>query len=249
MGSYNNSTLVYLPIVGGQYKHFVPMGWALYGGVVPYKNKLKMAEKGERILNWYATDQWMQYPSFMPYLRGKDYIVPTQTVSELAKKYPGRIWCLWNEPDLPTQDWIEPKMAIDLTNEWVNAIGDNGFIAGYGVNINNSMYWAYWLDSFLNNGGYVPKYMHIHIYAENAVEWYKMYEIWDKWNKSSGHNFRTIISEAGGNLNENQFTSGWQSVYHFLKQWENEDVESVYFYTDTPQFFDKELEELWMNEQ
>lgn len=221
---------VYLPLVSVP-SSVVPFGWALYGGKMTQAQKHDAMKRGERMLNWYASESWIKYPSFMPYLRGKEWVVPTQEVKRLAREYPGRTWCLWNEPDLPTQDWTEPEKAVDLTLEWIEAIGDNGRVAGYGININRSMGWARWLDRMMEIGGPIPWAWHVHIYADNAVEWHKMYELWQSWNDSNG-SLPTIISEAGGNLLENNSTSGWKSVYHFLRQFSDTRVLGVYYYTD-----------------
>ena len=57
--------------------------------------------------------------------------------------------------------------GVDLTLEWIEAIGDNGRVAGYGININRSMGWARWLDRMMEIGGRFLAW-HVHIYADNV---------------------------------------------------------------------------------
>lgn len=236
MGGFN----VLLPIVAEQSGKSkpVPFGWALYGADWPMDRQHALMAKGHRVQNWYVRDCCIPYSNFLPYLRGRDYVVPMDDVRRMAAEHPGRTWCLWNEPDYPNQDRTSPADALAQTAEWVAAIkAYNGKVAGYGVGMQPGYTgWRNWLDEWLQIGGALPDYWHIHIYATNAVEWHGLYGGWQVWNAEHGA-LPTIISEAGGDLNEDGSTHGWYGIYHFLRQWIDDRVLGVYLFTDKPQLY------------
>lgn len=228
---------VFLPIVAEQSgkKKPVPFGWAIYGADWPMVRHHALMKAGHRIHNWWAKGCCLEYPLYMPYIGNKPR--SPQEIQALAAAYPGRTWCLWNEPDYVTQANISPAAALPYTLEWIDAIGENGRIAGYGVGLQPRYDgWRIWLDEFLALGAPLPDVWHMHIYATNAVEWYELYKEWQSWNSANG-DLPTIISEAGGDLNEDGNTHGWYGIYHFLRQWIDDRVEGVYLFTNNPMLY------------
>lgn len=213
----------------------VPFGFALYG--VPHERHHELMSSGCLIQNWYTTECCMPFNLFMPTLRSTDYVVPIDVVRRLAEQYPGKTWCLFNEPDMPTQDRISPQNALLQYRIWKDAIGNNGRIAGYGVGVQkNYSGWRNWLDEWLHIGGPLPDVWHMHIYANDTVIWNNLYEEWQAWNIEH-NNLPTIISEAGGDLNKEGNTDGWLSIYHHLRQWVDSRVESVFLFTNKPEWY------------
>ena len=85
-----------------------------------------------------------------PICAAGDYVVPLERIKPLAEQYPGRTWCLWNEPDMPTQDRTPPAEAVEHTRIWRELIGDNGRIAGYGINMQPTYDGGLrWLEGYL----------------------------------------------------------------------------------------------------
>ncbi len=233
----SNMTQIFLPFVSENsgVEKPVPFGFAIYG--VPIEVQHRLMKGGYRIQHWYATESCFRYKLYMPMLRGKDYVVPLEQVKEFAEKYPGFTWGLWNEPDRPTQDRTSPADALAQTREWIDTIGVNGRIAGYGVGLEPNYFgWRNWLDEFLYIGGPVPDCWQIHIYANDVVEWNNLYEEWQQWNSING-NLPTIISEAGGLPYEDGNFDGWKSIYYHLRRWIDKRVEGVYLYTKRPEWF------------
>lgn len=93
-----------------------------------------------------------------------------------------------------------------------------------------------WLDEFLRLGGPLPDAWHIHIYADDVVQWHGLYEQWQAWNAANG-NLPTIISEAGALPFEDGNADGWKSIYYHLRRWIDPRVEAVYLYTNRPEYY------------
>ena len=213
----------------------VQFGFALYGQ--PMERHHELMAQGYRLQNWYAYACCLENPLYMPTLRGKDSFQPIDEVARLAAQYPARTWCLWNEPDRPTQDRTTPQDALEQTQIWIDAIGSNGRIAGYGVGLEPGYTgWRIWLDEFLRLGGPLPDAWHIHIYAEDVPQWDELYQQWQEWNADNG-NLPTIISEAGALPYEDGNQDGRMSIYYHLRRWIDERVEAVYLYTKQPELY------------
>lgn len=222
---------VFLPMVAGSNGAKPAFGIAHFG---PHQQQHDLMAAGYPLCDWYAYRCCMEYRLYMPYLRRYDYVVPLERIKPMAEQYPGRTWCLWNEPDMPTQDRTPPAEAVGYTRIWCELIGDNGRIAGYGINMQPAYDGGLrWLEGYLDAGGELPDAWHMHIYANDAAQWRDLYLQWQEWNAKHG-NLPTIISEAGGNLTESPTSHGWLSIYHYLRQWADERVEAVYWYTDKP---------------
>lgn len=195
---------IFMPIVAKApqvaQRVFVPFGWAIYG--VAHEIHHRQMELGFPVHGWDVSECCMTYPQFYPSISQMRWYRSFAHYARLAKKYPGRTWYLWNEPDMPGQANITPEQAIPITREWVAMIREHGGkVAGYGVTVVNAAHWLNdrwksWLQEWIDQGGPLPDYVHVHIYAQGVGEWQDLWGRWDEWN-SANWNLPTILSEVG----------------------------------------------------
>lgn len=124
-------------------------------------------------------------------------------INRLSWKYPGHTWLLWNERTEQTA----PVDAIPHTISWINSIKPFGKVACCGTSVYPPRFdeklpranGIKWLTSYVNLGGPIPDYWHVHIYlAENPSEWSDNMNRFLTWWEQYGQDKPIIISETAG---------------------------------------------------
>lgn len=149
--------------------------------------------------NWaiYSEDN-LKNPSFNPML----WVVNEgnlKTAVNLASKYPGRTWLIYNEPEGSDQSNTKPEDAAIWFDKAYKAIKDadsTATVACCGVMVRNEG--IDWLDKFVKSAKYKPDVWHIHIYI-NSVEMSDWLAFWNWflwWNDKAGNNLPVYVTET-----------------------------------------------------
>lgn len=173
-----------------------------YGLHEPWKHWPVYLEMTEQLdactMNWYTAPQFLEEPRHWPSVWNPVYRPSVRQLVAWSDAYPGRTWLLFNEPERIDQADTSPFDAAIHVRYWTEAIGDNGRTACCGVLIQTNWHgWAEWLRLYLQAGGPVPNYWHIHIYADTPEQFDAALATWDAWNAERGGGLPTIISEVG----------------------------------------------------
>lgn len=108
--------------------------------------------------------------------------LPNQPVNNAA---------IWNEPEEVTQANTPPDVAAKLTLSYTKQLTSFGccgtLVDDRGLE---------WLNKYINAGGPIPTYWHIHIYDISYDAWLAKYSLWLQWNRIYGKNRPFIISET-----------------------------------------------------
>lgn len=122
-----------------------------------------------------------------------------KTAVNLAIKYPGKTWLVYNEPEGSDQANTKPEIAADWFDKvytQIKAVDSTAVIACCGVMIRNEG--IDWLDKFVKAAKYKPDVWHIHIYI-NSVEMSDWLAFWNWflwWNDKAGNNLPVYVTET-----------------------------------------------------
>jgi len=192
----------YLPFVtGGTANHRPKLGVCMnnpYKFPGPVQDTALASLQPEAFHNWGSWSPLIPDKMYTPVIWSPDYQLAAQQYQNLARRYPGRIWLLLNEPDYPTQANIRPEAAIPFVRNWIRLINPICDVAlpGVSVSYHQAGKALTWLDTYLDAGGPIGNYWHIHIYAPTVTAWHQQIEHWFEWWSRNGHGRATIISEA-----------------------------------------------------
>lgn len=125
----------------------------------------------------------------------------------LAKKYPGRTWLVYNEPEGLDQANTKPEKAAEWFDKVYTAIKEvdpTATIACCGVMVRTEG--MDWLTEFVKKVVHLPDVWHIHIYinTDKISDWKLFYEWFLWWNEKYGSNKSIYVTETCATYLENQ---------------------------------------------
>lgn len=171
--------------------------------------------------NWtYKPEENFQHPGFNPML----WKVNNRNLleaGELAIKYPGRTWFIYNEPEGQDQANTTPEIAADWFDKAYTIIKNNdpsALVGCCGVMLRQSGF--DWMDKFkpVNK----PDFYHIHIYATNKKDWQAFVDYWHWWNVE---NVPTYITETCGVISNNQ-----ADLLKYVANYNHPNIKQIYWF-------------------
>lgn len=111
----------------------------------------------------------------------------------LFKRWPDKLWMLWNEPERRDQANMDPAEAAALTHE-IAAYGIHYAAAGIALTSAGFR----WMDAYMAAGGPVPDCWHVHIYEASPNDFDFAWNRWRQWMTDNNAERPTIISECNG---------------------------------------------------
>lgn len=145
---------------------------------------------------------------------------------ELAIKYPGRKWFVYNEPEGIDQANTTPEIAAEWFDKTYKLIKNNdpsALVGCCGIMIRQAG--MDWIEAFkpVNK----PDFYHIHIYATNKTDWQSFVDYWHWWNKD---NIPTYITETCGVTSNNQ-----ADLLNYVTHYEHPNIIQIYWFAAYPQ--------------
>ena len=141
---------------------------------------------------------------------------------ELAIKYPGRKWFVYNEPEGIDQANTSPELAAEWFDKTYNLIKNNdssALVGCCGIMIRQSG--MDWIEAFkpVNK----PDFYHIHIYATNKKDWQTLVDYWHHWNRE---NIPTYITETCGVTSNNQ-----ADLLDYVAHYKHPNIKQIYWFS------------------
>lgn len=145
---------------------------------------------------------------------------------ELAIKYPGRKWFVYNEPEGADQANTTPEIAAEWFDKAYKIIKLNdptALVGCCGVMLRTSG--ITWMDGFkpVNK----PDFYHIHIYATNKKDWQQFVDYWHYYNVD---NMPTYITETCGVISNNQ-----ADLLNYVAKYQHPNIKQIYWFAAYPQ--------------
>lgn len=145
---------------------------------------------------------------------------------ELAIKYPGKTWFVYNEPEGKDQanttpeiaaEWFDKAYSLIKTNDPTAKVGCCGvMIRDIGIE---------WLNEFRPKNQ--PDFYHIHIYATNKKDWQSLVDYWHSWNLN---NIPTYITETCGMYSNDQ-----TELINYVANYSHPNIKQIYWFAAYPQ--------------
>lgn len=145
---------------------------------------------------------------------------------ELAIKYPGKTWFVYNEPEGSDQANTTPEIAAEWFDKAYKIIKNNdpsALVGCCGIMIRTSG--IEWMNQF--KPGNKPDFYHIHIYATNKSDWKQFVDYWHYYNSE---NVPTYITETCGVISNNQ-----DDLLNYVAKYQHPNIKQIYWFAAYPQ--------------
>lgn len=147
---------------------------------------------------------------------------------ELAIKYPGRIWFVYNEPERKDQANTQPEIAadwFDKTYKIIKNVDPSAKVGCCGIFLGAEG--ITWMNTFNQTVTVKPDFYHIHIYALNKSDWQTLIDYWHSYNVE---NVPTYITETCGMYDHNQ-----ADLLNYVAKYQHPNIKQIYWFAAYPQ--------------
>lgn len=147
---------------------------------------------------------------------------------ELAIKYPGKMWFVYNEPEGTDQANTSPEIAadwFDKTYKLIKSVDATAKVGCCGIMLRNEG--ITWQNTFNQTVTFKPDFYHIHIYALNKNDWKSFIDYWHYYNTE---NVPTYITETCGMYDKNQ-----ADLLNYVANYQHPNIKQIYWFAAYPQ--------------
>ena len=147
---------------------------------------------------------------------------------ELAIKYPGKTWFVYNEPEGKDQANTPPELAADWFDKaykLIKSVDPSASVGCCGIMLRNEG--ITWQNTFNQTVTVKPDFYHIHIYALTKTDWKSFIDYWHYYNVE---NVPTYITETCGMYSNDQ-----TELLNYVANYKHPNIKQIYWFGAYPQ--------------